>query len=208
MRRFMRFFFYHFYHSLAWTYDLVATTVSLGRWTTWGRAALPFLHGKRVLELGFGPGHLQVEMHRAGWQVFGVDESRQMIGQARRHLLRNALPVNLSRGLAQFLPFASATFDSVVATFPSEYITDPRTLSEIRRVLKAQGHLVIVPVAWLGGKSMIERGAQWLFRITGQGPEGVEERIIAFLAQHDFHAACSKVEIRHSTVLVVVAEKK
>lgn len=208
MRRFMRFFFYHFYHALAWTYDLVADIVSLGRWRAWGRAALPFARGGRVLELGFGPGHLQVEMARAGWQTFGLDESPQMIAQARRNLRQQGAPVRLTRGYTQALPFAAASFDSVISTFSSEYITDARTLAEARRVLKPGGRLVIVPVAWMGGQSLPERFMQWLFRVTGQGGEGLEERIVFFLAQHGFEAVCVRVPVQNSTVLVVSAEQR
>jgi ubiquinone/menaquinone biosynthesis C-methylase UbiE len=208
MRKFMRFFFHHFYHALAWTYDFVAAVVSIGRWKDWGRAALPHLRGKRVLEIGFGPGHLLVEMNRSGFQTAGLDESPQMIRQAKRNLSWNNLPVALSRGYAQFLPFASDSFDSVVSTFPSEYIADPRTLAEVRRVLKEEGRFVIVPAAWTGGKSLLERGSRWLFRVTGQSGQGLEARITDFLAEHGFSAICSQVDIRHSTVLVVVAEKK
>jgi ubiquinone/menaquinone biosynthesis C-methylase UbiE len=208
MRKFMRFFFHHFYHALAWTYDFVAAVVSIGRWKDWGRAALPHLRGKRVLEIGFGPGHLLVEMNRSGFQTAGLDESPQMIRQAKRNLSWNNLSVALSRGYAQFLPFASDSFDSVVSTFPSEYIADPRTLAEVRRVLKEEGRFVIVPAAWTGGKSLLERGSRWLFRVTGQSGQGLEARITDFLAEHGFSAICSQVDIRHSTVLVVVAEKK
>jgi ubiquinone/menaquinone biosynthesis C-methylase UbiE len=208
MRKFMRFFFHHFYHALAWTYDFVAAVVSIGRWKDWGRAALPHLRGKRVLEIGFGPGHLLVEMNRSGFQAAGLDESPQMIRQAKRNLSWNNLSVALSRGYAQFLPFASDSFDSVVSTFPSEYIADPRTLAEVRRVLKEEGRFVIVPAAWTGGKSLLERGSRWLFRVTGQSGQGLEARITDFLAEHGFSAICSQVDIRHSTVLVVVAEKK
>ncbi len=212
----MRIFFHHFYHALAWTYDVVAAVVSIGRWKAWGRAALPYLsaersgqslRGKRVLEIGFGPGHLLVEMNRGGFQAIGLDESPQMIRQARRNLARSNLPATLSRGYAQFLPFTSGAFDSVVSTFPSEYIADPRTLAEVRRVLKEKGRFIIVPVAWTGGASLLERGSRWLFRVTGQSGEGVEARITDFLAEHGFSAVCSEVDIHHSTVLVVVAEK-
>lgn len=207
MRRFMHFFFYHFYHALAWMYDAVAATVSLGRWKDWGRTALAFVQGERVLELGFGPGHLQVEIYRAGRQAFGLDESRQMTRQARHHLMRHGAPLRLVRGYTQHLPFASEVFDSVVSTFPSEYIADPQTLRETGRVLKRKGRLVIVPMAWMGANSLPERAMRWLFRITGQDDEGLEERIAAFLAEHGFRAVCSRVEVRHSMVLVIVAEK-
>lgn len=207
MRKFMQFFFHHFYHTLAFTYDFVAAVVSIGRWKMWGRAALPHLRGKRILEIGFGPGHLLVEMNEKRLQAVGVDESKQMIRQARRNLARRNFPVALSRGYAQFLPFASDSFDSVVSVFPSEYIADSRVLAEVRRVLKEDGRFVIIPAAWTMEKSLLERGAQWLFQVTGQGGEGVEGRIAAFLTKHGFSAVCSEVEIGQSVVLVVVAEK-
>ena len=59
MTRFLRFFFRHFYHEFAWTYDFVAAVVSIGRWNQWIDSALPFVQGRRVLEIGHGPGHLQ-----------------------------------------------------------------------------------------------------------------------------------------------------
>ncbi len=79
-------FFNHFfkllYHQFAWSYDWVSGAVSLGNWNSWTRAALPYLQGPRVLELGFGPGHLQVALQkREIWSV-GIDESWQMASQA------------------------------------------------------------------------------------------------------------------------------
>ena len=37
--------------------------------------------------------------------------------------------------MAQRLPFPPGCFDTVIATFPSQYIYDPGTLSEVLRVL-------------------------------------------------------------------------
>src|SRR3972149_5774722 len=107
MRKLLRFFFHHFYHNFAWTYDFVAALVSVGRWNEWVFAALPHLRGPRVLEIGFGPGHLQVELNRRGLHAFGLDESRQMLRHAQANLARKRLPAALSRGYAQFLPFAA-----------------------------------------------------------------------------------------------------
>ena len=76
----LRSFFFVLYHQFAWTYDLVAATVSLGRWKDWVRSALPYLSG-RVLEIGFGPGYLQLSLFELGIPAFGLDESRQMARQ-------------------------------------------------------------------------------------------------------------------------------
>ena len=57
---FMRAFFAGLYTQMAWTYDLVAAVVSVGMWTSWVRSTLTYLNGPQVLELGHGPGHLQI----------------------------------------------------------------------------------------------------------------------------------------------------
>jgi hypothetical protein len=80
---------------------------------------------------------MQITLEKAGFTPFGLDESRQMVRQAGKRLSRQGQPNRLARGVAQHLPFAGETFDSVVATFPTPFIIDPQTLSEIHRVLKA-----------------------------------------------------------------------
>ncbi len=210
MRAFMRFFFYHFYHRLSWTYDSVAWVVSVGRWQDWGRSVLPHLRGPRVLELGFGPGHLQAALTQAGFQTIGLDESRQMCRRAAANLRKRGLSPALSRGYAQKLPFASESFDSLVATFPSEYIVDAATLAEAWRVLRPNGRLVVALSALPGDKTLFDRAATWLFRITGQGgnlTDEIEARIKAYFAVGRFRVDLLRTEIRQSVVWLVVAEK-
>jgi ubiquinone/menaquinone biosynthesis C-methylase UbiE len=154
------------YHQFAWSYDLVAAVVSLGRWQDWVRAVLPRLRG-RVLELGYGPGHLQAAMHAAGLQPAGLDESRAMAHQASRRIRKMGLLPRLVRGYAQALPYPAGSFDTVVATFPSEYIFDLLTLGEVRRVLVTGGELLVLPVAWIEGRRWHERAAAWLLRAGG-----------------------------------------
>jgi ubiquinone/menaquinone biosynthesis C-methylase UbiE len=199
-------FFQLLYHSFAWAYDLVATVVSLGRWESWVLQAQPFVSG-RVLEIGFGPGHLQMSLHAGGLEAFGLDESRQMSRQAGHRLRRKGYPVRLLRGMAQQIPFPDGAFDGVVTTFPSEYIFEAQTLAEIRRVLRPGGKLVIVPSAWITGKGLLERLAAGLFQATGQAGmlnavlPGMKQRIGAsgFLVRHKL------VELNGSRVLVIIA---
>lgn len=118
--------------------------------------------------------------------------------------------MRLARGVAQTLPFASSSIDSVLAVFPSEYIADELTLSEVHRVLKVGGRLVVVPMAWSVRKSFADALTDWLFRITGQREPlagGFSERIRFRLAAAGFRVKVLGEEQFQSVVLVIVAEK-
>jgi SAM-dependent methyltransferase len=52
--------------------------------------------------------------------------------------------VRVQQADVQALPFIDASFDSVVSTFPTDYIFDPAALGEIVRVLRPGGRLVVV----------------------------------------------------------------
>ncbi len=134
------------------------------------RTASRFVTGRRILELGHGPGHFQVELARNGYLSIGIDVSRQMGKIARRRLIKSHLPIYLVRCRAQNLAFADNYFDSVVATFPDEFIFDNSTVDEIDRVLVPGGKVIVIPFAWLTGKSMIEKILALVFRITHQAP--------------------------------------
>ena len=209
--RFMRFFFHLLYHPFAFTYDLVAATVSLNRWKDWGFSIIPFIEGARVLELGHGPGHLQRILRDRKLIAFGLDESAPMGTLARARLQKSGYAnINLTRGLAQDLPFVSSYFDTIVSTFPSEYIFDPRTLAEVRRCLLNGGRLVILPVAWHVGQRMIERFLAWLFHFTGESPrldEIILEKMRGPFEKTNFQVEIQEIEVKSSLLLIVVATK-
>lgn len=205
----MRLFFRLLYHSFAWSYDLVAAAVSLGRWQGWVRAALSLISGPRVLELGYGPGHLQEFLHGAGFLPFGLDESRQMAQQAHQRLVRQGRSPGLARGLAQALPYADQTFDCVVATFPTRYITDPHTLSEVWRVIKPNGRLVVLMASWITGKNLPDRLLRELFRVTAESPPE-DQDIAGYITpytQAGFQASLRFIEQPGSRLLFILAKK-
>jgi ubiquinone/menaquinone biosynthesis C-methylase UbiE len=164
--RLVRWAFHRFYHEFAWTYDTVAALVSGGNWVAWLRAALPYLSGQ-VLELGCGTGNLQHTLAGRA-SAIGMDASAQMLRLARARLAHHELPIRLARAFAQALPFRPASFDSLVATFPSEYIVDLATLAEAQRVLRPGGRFVIVLAAAFAHNRLYERLVDLAYRLTLQ----------------------------------------
>lgn len=197
-------------------------------------SVIPFIEGNRVLEIGHGPGHLQRVLLSLGLIAVGIDESAEMGRLAKRNLRRrfplspppsqvlldpqsyphsqvNYTQINLTRGLAQQLPFRDESFDTIVATFPAEYIFDPSTLDEAQRTLIPGGRFVILPGVVITGRGLSERLMAWIYRITGETPrnlsEILHERSKAPFAKAGFHVEIHEINVKSSLVLILLATK-
>jgi ubiquinone/menaquinone biosynthesis C-methylase UbiE len=104
-----------------------------------------------------------------GKGVVGLDITPAMLQQARQRLAtRSAYAcIRLVCASAMSLPFAAGFFDVVICGFGTHHMDVPRTLSEMQRVLKPGGKLILadagLPAFW--------RSAWWeaLLKIGLQG---------------------------------------
>lgn len=210
LSKILKVFFHLLYHPLAWSYDLIAFIVSAGMWNQWVLSILDQVTGPKVLELGFGPGHLQVALQRRSLQAFGLDASIQMVRLASRRLSRCGLPQNLTLGRAQELPFPSNSFDQVVSTFPSEYIFHPETIGEIGRVLKRQGSAIVLLQAKIKGTKLLHRFLAGLFRLTGETQDWDatwEKFLLQPFEKAGMSANFQTIDLGNSLLQVIRAEK-
>lgn len=216
----LRGFFRLLYNQFAWTYDWIARVVSLDLWNDWILTVIPFLQGDPILEIGHGTGHLQLALFELKRVVFGLDLSSSMGKITSKRLRHTKIHPMLTRGTADSIPFPDQCFTSIVATFPSEYIANLRTLEESWRVLQVDGCLVILPYAWITGDRWFERLAGWLFRITDQTPENPTngevpsgifgewvQALIKSAQQLGFHISIEDVSLQSSQVMIIIAKK-
>ena len=95
------------------------------------------LRGRRVLELGCGPGRAAAALAtRHGARVTGLDSSPAMLAAAREYVPTG---VELVEGRAESLPFDDESFDAVLANFVVHLLDRPRAFAQVRRVLAARG---------------------------------------------------------------------
>jgi len=204
----LRFFFKLLYHQFAFAYDFVAATVSVGQWKNWVSSILPLIEGTRILEVGHGPGHLQRILLSRGLDSVAIDESAPM-GLIAKHNTNGK--ATLARALAQGLPFADSSLDTIIATFPAEYVNDSQTLLEVKRCLSDGGRFIVLLAALQMGRKPLERIMSLLFRITHQSPvdplEEVKEKLRAPFVEVGFEVDVQELQVKSSLLLVVIATK-
>jgi len=154
--------------------------------------------------LGHGPGHLQRALRARGFDSAALDESAQMGRLTARRLGSGH---QLARGLAQNLPFANDSFDNVVTTFPTEYIFDPNTLQSIKRVLRDNGKLIVLPSTFPNSRFL-----KWLYRVTGQSSAEItkmlQDRLRQPFIKAGFNTEIHILEVKSAMLLIVVAVNK
>ena len=123
-----------------------------------------------TLEVAIGTG-LNLPYYSMDARLTGLDLSPEMLAVAETSAKRIRHPIRLIEGDAQDLPFAEHSFDSVVCTYAlCSVADDARAISEMNRVLKPGGRLILVdhirssvaPIFWL----------QWLYEFIPRRTKG------------------------------------
>ncbi|MGC8478438.1 MAG: class I SAM-dependent methyltransferase [Candidatus Micrarchaeia archaeon] len=102
-------------------------------------AELGNLHGKKVLDVGCGPGLHAAMLAKSGAIVYGIDQSEKMIELAKKH----TPGANFIVGDIYHMPYKSEFFDAAFASYVVHYFSDlDSAFKEIRRVMKKGGIFV------------------------------------------------------------------
>lgn len=121
------------------SYDRYARLLSFGQDPRWRRflvSRVPASRDDVVVDLATGTGAVALELVRQkGCSVVGVDQSPEMLAEARRRLETNR--VRLVEASAEELPFEDECFDGLTAAYLLRYLSDlPAGLRGLARVLR------------------------------------------------------------------------
>jgi len=125
---------------------------------------------KTVLHAGSGGGEIDALMPE-DWQLFSIDFSTEAIQrhQSQQKLIDRSLIV--LQGDLFALPFHGGHFDVVFNLGVMEHFSEDevaRALSEMKRVLKPQGRVILYwPPIW-GPTVVVLHSVAWLLRVTGR----------------------------------------
>jgi ubiquinone biosynthesis O-methyltransferase len=127
--------------------------------------------GCRVLDIGCGDGEFALELMKRGALVTGIDSSPAMIDAARSRATQHNADITFQVAVAEHLPFPAEQFDVVTAITILCFVEDAGSVfSEIARVLRPSGHLVIGELGKWSTWAAARRIRAWLgSRLWRQG---------------------------------------
>ena len=100
--------------------------------------------GEDVLDVACGTGNLTLPAARAGARVTGLDIAPAVIAQLKDRAAAEGLAVDAREGDAEALPFADASFDTVVTMFGAMFAGHPQQAAdELVRVTRPGGRIAM-----------------------------------------------------------------
>jgi len=109
--------------------------------------------GEKILDVGCGVGFLSYEIALQtgdSGRVSGIDQNSEMIRHANKRC-ENLRNTEFSEANANDLPFPEESFDAACCTQVLLYVNDvAQVISEIKKVLKPAGRIIIVETDWRG----------------------------------------------------------
>jgi SAM-dependent methyltransferase len=110
--------------------------------------------GETVLDVACGTGNLALPAARTGAVVSGVDIAPNLIAQAESRATAEGLSIAFDVGDAEELPYADASFQTVVTMFGAMFAARPiRAAGELLRVTRPGGRIAMAnwtPTGFIG----------------------------------------------------------
>jgi ubiquinone/menaquinone biosynthesis C-methylase UbiE len=194
-------------HTIGWWapfYDAMGWLMSFGRLSGMRQETLRVAGlqpGESVLDVGCGTGvltRLAARKVAPSGHAVGIDASPQMIATAQRKA-GNVSRLEFHVAAIEQLPLETGTFDVVLSSLMLHHLPDDLKksgLSEVRRVLKPGGRLVVVDLT---------RAHRFLGHVAGhQLPEDYPDRLRRLLADSGFDPV-EPVETKYGQLLFIRA---
>ncbi len=120
--------------------------------------------GQKVLDLGTGTGVLPRNMYKFGAKWTATDISPEQIEQAEKLAKEAGMDIAFKAVSAEKIDFPDETFDVLTACQCFFYFDHEKVAPEFARILKKDGKLVILYMAWLPLEDKLAKKSEDLVR--------------------------------------------
>ncbi len=120
------------------------------------------IKGQNVLDLGTGTGVLPRNMYRFGATWYAVDISKNQIAQAKKYSDKLGMNIVYQTAAAEDVDFPDNTFDVITACQCFWYFDHDKIMPKLSRMLKKNGRLLLLYMAWLPFEDVIAGASEHL----------------------------------------------
>ena len=127
---------------IARSYNKSARRNMLDLYRAWAQdLSMQIKNGMKVLEIGYGPGYLSIELAKLGdYKITGLDVSKTFFSIAQKNAREEGINIDFQIGNVSSMPFEDGKFDFLICTSSFKNFSEPlEALNEMFRVLKFGG---------------------------------------------------------------------
>lgn len=118
------------------------------------------VQGQKVLDIGTGTGVIPRNMYVYGADWTGADISENQIAYAKRLSQEAGMNIRFLISAAENIDFPDESFDLITACQCFMYFDKDVLLPRVHRMLKTDGHFVVIYMAWLPEESEIAKTSE------------------------------------------------
>ncbi len=170
------------YNWMAKGYDAFMIVFPL--WKRWIKKVIPYIEGKKVLEVSFGSGYLMTQYAANDFDVYGIDYNEKMLEIASTKMLSNEISAKLSLANVEFLPFPNNKFNTIINTMAfTGYPNGDKAMAEFKRVLKEDGILLLVDFDYPENRNLL---GYWIVKLWEKLGDIIKD-INSLLSKYEFN---------------------
>ncbi|WHY01077.1 methyltransferase domain-containing protein [Neobacillus sp. DY30] len=148
-----------------------------------------FFDGRKVADIGCGTGALTRKIAMRKADVTGVDPSKELLQHAVAFNKSKSYTIPYLQGTSENTGLDDSKFDIVTVMRAWHWFDRDAAMSELKRILKAKGKLIVIDSGFLSGTPVVEKTFEVLSRYVSGGlkPAGTKaeasQRINGFPAE-------------------------
>ncbi|MFL6563091.1 MAG: class I SAM-dependent methyltransferase [Bacillus sp. (in: firmicutes)] len=128
-----------------------------------------FFEGKKIANIGSGTGVLARKLALQKADVVGIDPSKELLEQANSLNKTKNFALPYHQGTAEATGLKESQYDFVTVLRAWHWFDRPKAIQEMKRILKANGTLIVIDSGFLSGPAVVGKSFEVLAKYVEGG---------------------------------------